>query len=172
MKPASIKPITPSNTAFGKMLQEIEDDLSRISKRSYEIFAGNGFAEGCDVENWLRAERELFDIPSTELAENDAEFRATVAVQGFTSKQLTVAVTADSLTIRGNIGGSKECGSGELPAKSVSSQKETFRYFHLDPPVDPDRVTASFDDGVLTVVLPKAAAAKAEPKAQMAASAP
>jgi hypothetical protein len=30
-----------------------------IARRAYEIFVSRGCADGCDVEDWLTAEREL-----------------------------------------------------------------------------------------------------------------
>jgi len=171
MKTNTIQAVTPSSSVFGNVFQEIEEDFSNIRNRSYELFAGNGFADGFDFDNWLRAERELFDVPPAELVEEETNFRASVAVPGFTAEQLTVAVTAGSLTIRGNASTSKQGEKKEKQLHSEESHKRMFRHFRLDSAVDPDRVTASFKDGVLTVVLPKVAAAAnipVEPAAQAA----
>lgn len=163
MKTKAIQAVTPSSTAFGKLLHEIEDDFSKIRQRSYELFAGNGFADGWDFDNWLRAERELFDIPRAELAEDETNFRATVAVPGFASEHLTLAVTADSLTIRGNARSSKKDETDPKRLISEISHKQIFRHFHLDSAVDPDQVTASIEDGVLSVILPKTTQARNVP---------
>jgi HSP20 family protein len=167
-----ISAITPSSTAFGKFLEKIEDDFAKIRQRSYELFAGNGFAEGWDFDHWLRAERELFDVPAAELAEDDAGYRATVAVPGFSVKQLTVAATPDALTIRGNVETTtKKEEPGQKTLLSEISHKQIFRHFHLDSPIDPDKVTANLENGVLSVVMPKAAPARTVPVTAAAAKA-
>jgi hypothetical protein len=39
-------------------------DLSaEIAKRAYEIWRNDGAGHGCDLDHWLRAERELSGLP-------------------------------------------------------------------------------------------------------------
>ena len=44
---------TPQEGALSDELQE------RIAKRAYELYLERGCREGCDVEDWLNAEREV-----------------------------------------------------------------------------------------------------------------
>jgi len=44
------------------------DLRAEVEKRSYEIWLNEGGGHGCDLDHWLRAERELTVSP---LADND-----------------------------------------------------------------------------------------------------
>ena len=42
---------------------ESPDLRAEIAKRAYEIWLKEGAGHGCDLDHWLRAERELADSP-------------------------------------------------------------------------------------------------------------
>lgn len=43
------------------------DDLrEQIAKRAYELYLERGCRQGCDVEDWVDAEREMLALPSIE----------------------------------------------------------------------------------------------------------
>lgn len=168
MTNAAIKTISPSSSKFESFLNRIEEDFGKIRQRAYDLFKTNGGSEGLDFDNWFKAERELFDIPPTELIEDENTYRASVAVPGFAGEQLTVTATADSLTIRGE---AEETKKAEKTLLSEFSHKQIFRHFHLDSPVDPDAVTADLENGVLKIELPKAQPARVVPVKKAAAKA-
>ena len=42
----------------------MSDDLhERIAKRAYELYLDRGRRRGCDVEDWIDAEREILTLP-------------------------------------------------------------------------------------------------------------
>ena len=44
--------------------QIMSDDLrERIAKRAYDLYLARGCRPGCDVEDWVDAEREMFAPP-------------------------------------------------------------------------------------------------------------
>ena len=47
---------------------EPRDLRAEVKKRAYEIWLSEGGGHGCDLDHWLRAERELAVAP---LADND-----------------------------------------------------------------------------------------------------
>ena len=47
----------PQEGALSDELQE------RIAKRAYELYLERGCREGCDVEDWVDAEREILTVP-------------------------------------------------------------------------------------------------------------
>ena len=53
--PAAVKP-TPKPT---KVRAPYEPTQEEIQARAFEIFVSEGCREGSDLENWLRAEKEL-----------------------------------------------------------------------------------------------------------------
>ena len=42
---------------------ESRDLRDEIAKRAYEIWLNEGAGHGCDLDHWLRAERELAGLP-------------------------------------------------------------------------------------------------------------
>ena len=50
-------PSTKAMTAVGRSRRPVTEDQIRL--RAYEIFLARGAAPGQDLEDWLRAEREL-----------------------------------------------------------------------------------------------------------------
>lgn len=47
----------PQESALSDELQE------RIAKRAYELYLERGCREGCGVEDWVDAEREILTLP-------------------------------------------------------------------------------------------------------------
>ena len=42
----------------------LSDELQeRIAKRAYELYLERGCRKGCDMEDWVDAEREIFTVP-------------------------------------------------------------------------------------------------------------
>jgi len=70
MKPQHVK--RPHNdktdtTQAATAEQVTSDDLhEQIAKRAYELYLERGCRQGCDVEDWVDAERELLALPSIE----------------------------------------------------------------------------------------------------------
>jgi len=46
-----------------------QDLRTEIARRAYEIWLSEGAEHGCDLDHWLRAERELADGPKKASAE-------------------------------------------------------------------------------------------------------
>jgi hypothetical protein len=44
---------------------ESPDSRAEIARRAYEIWLKEGAGHGCDLDHWLRAERELAGPPPT-----------------------------------------------------------------------------------------------------------
>ena len=54
---------TAADPAGQGLFQSIESALASIRQRAYEIFRSRGEAPRNDLDDWFRAERELFEIP-------------------------------------------------------------------------------------------------------------
>lgn len=92
------------------------------------------------------------DVYSTE-----NEFVVTAAVPGVDSEKVNITVEGDALTITGEM----------LPRPEnvdyIFSERfhgRFIRTLQLNTPIDTDKITADFENGILTVTLPKAEAAK------------
>lgn len=136
------------------------------------FFAPLGFGrQGADPFSLLRREVEqLFDdiggtpsqaggagmvmSPRMDVVEDDKELRITAEMPGVSPDKIEVTVNDDLLTIRGEreMEQRTEHRNYHLIERIQGGFQRTLR---LPYPVDPSQVQARFDDGVLTVTLPK-----------------
>jgi HSP20 family molecular chaperone IbpA len=75
--------------------------FDKIRKRAFEFFERRGGAPGFDVEDWLRAKRDLLWVPQAEILETDAELKIKAGVPSLEAKDLNSTVQHE-LLIQGN----------------------------------------------------------------------
>jgi HSP20 family protein len=101
--------------------------------------------------------------PAIDVTEDADAYTLTAELPGMAESDIEVALTDDMLTIKGE----KKEGK-ETKDKNYYLSERNYgvfrRSFALPDGVDRDAIGAEFAKGVLTVKLPKAAEAKAEPK--------
>lgn len=139
-------------------IQRLKDLLERVRLRAYQIFCARGGATGRALEDWLAAERELFELPAaTHLTESGDAYVLTLEAPGFEAGQLHVSVGEDAITVHGVTEKKSKRNGGVGEARQ---RKELFHQSPLPPLVDRDAVQATMDKGVLRVTLPKTAPVK------------
>jgi HSP20 family protein len=161
--PVEVKKTAPA-PAVTDAWRSFRTDMDRLM----DSFAG-GFG--------LPSLRRMFDLappfgagimpemptPAMDVTEDADGYKVTAELPGMDEKEIEVALTDETLTIKGE----KKLEKEETDKDYYLSERSygTFRRsFALPENVDPDKVTASFAKGVLTVTLPKSVAANAEPK--------
>jgi HSP20 family protein len=101
-------------------------------------------------------------VPAMDVAERGDAYVVNLELPGVGPEQVEVAFEQNVLTVRGTKPASHDVGSeGELrlfAAERVSGSFE--RSVRLPEYVDADRIDASFTNGLLTISIPKAEAAK------------
>jgi HSP20 family protein len=137
----------------------LKDTFENIRKRAFELFERRGGAPGGELEDWVQAERDLFWIPRAELAETDTEFKIHVGVPGMDAKNLEVTAQSGEILVRGNTERRIE-SRGKGVYYSEFGEKSLFRRFDAPDSIDLARVTASVENGMLTVTAPKKATQK------------
>ena len=143
---------TTSETFFDQM----QEAFDAISRRAFEIFEGSGGVFGHDVEDWVKAENELFHPVHLDINESNESISVKAEVPGFDEKELQVTMEPSRLTISGKHESSKE----EKKGKTVYSEaraKKIFRVVELPAEVDTEKVSATLKDGILQLTMPKAA---------------
>jgi HSP20 family protein len=148
------------------LLNQMFEAFDAISRRAFEIFESNGRSDGHDVEDWLKAEKELFHPVHLEITESDGSISVKVEVPGFNEKDLRVTMEPSRLTISGKRESSK-VEKKERMTHSETCSNEVFRVVDLPAEVDTEKATATLKDGILQLTVPKAANARPLPiKAQ------
>lgn len=88
--------------------------------------------------------------PNIELSESEKEIRVVAELPGLEQKDVDVSLDNDVLTIRG-----EKKGSSTGAVYSERWQGSFQRSVQLSPDADPEKITADFRNGVLTVTIAK-----------------
>ena len=154
MPNVTVQKLEENKPAVAPVLEGIRATFDKIRRRAFEFFERRGGAPGLDVEDWVRAEHDLFWIPQAELAETEGEFKITVGVPGFEAKDLNITAQPDEILIRGGAEKQEEKTEGGM-SYSEFGTKSLYRRFVLATPIETGAVTANVENGLLTVVAPK-----------------
>ncbi len=131
--------------------------LHREMDRLFEDFFG-------EREFWpLWPRRGAGFVPSVDVQETDKEFRVVADLPGLDEKDVQVDLTDDGLSIRGEKKSDRE-EKREGYYRAERSYGSFERFIPLPGPVQGDKASAEFKNGVLTVTLPKPPEAQAKRK--------
>jgi HSP20 family protein len=149
---------------FGGSLQALQHEVDRLFE---------GFSRGFGLHTMMP--RRIFDIeplrgmerafgaagglvPSIDIAEDDKELTVTAELPGLTEKDIQVVLSDDLLTVKGEKKVEKEEKKKNyyMSERSYGSFERSFR---LPDTVDASKLSADFENGVLTVRAPKRAGA-------------
>jgi HSP20 family molecular chaperone IbpA len=136
----------------------LEDALARIRKAAFARFSDRNFAPGHELDDWLAAEHEVC-WPAAELAEKDKEFNFDVALPGFEPTAISVTATSRELIVHAASKSEKKeestKGGGRVMWSEFGSN-DVCRRIELTQDIDPAKVTATLEHGMLRVIAPKA----------------
>ena len=144
-------PMTPFRPGGGMFPGDPFLSLHREMNRLFDdVFRGAALpvagTQGRGVSNFVNA--------SMNVSETDKEIRITAELPGVTEQDIDISLDDDVLTIRGEK--KFERTDDKENFHFVERSYGTFqRSLRLPFPVDPEQVQASFENGVLTVTVPK-----------------
>jgi HSP20 family protein len=150
------KPVEPQFVSLGEAPNAVDTCAQSIARRAFEIFQERGRSHGSDLDDWLRAESELFHPAHVAVAETDDALAVRAEVPGFHAEELDVSIEPHRLTITGM----RRAVSAKSIRKIVycdSCADRIFRALGLPVEVDPNKATAVLKDGILELTMPKAA---------------
>jgi len=93
-------------------------------------------------------------LPAADVAFSDGDLLLTMDLPGLTADDLTIELLDGHLSVRGERK-RPELGAGTRWAHSERAFGTFERRVKLPDGVDPDAITASFDNGVLSLIVPK-----------------
>ena len=154
-----------------QILDRMKETFDAVARRAFEIFERNGRRLGHELEDWFQAERDLLHPVCVDISETDSALTVELEVPGFTEKEIEVSVEPRRLTVTGKRASREEKKKGKT-VYSEQRSNEILRTVELPCEVDPAHraLKATYDQGVLTITLPKSGKAvvreiKVEPKA-------
>lgn len=112
-----------------------------------------------DTEPFWRRESSLVPAPAVDVVEHDKEFVLSAELPGMDEHSIEVKIANGVLTIRGEKCETrkKEKGNSCLSERRYGAFERSFR---IPDSVESEKIDASFRNGVLTMTLPKSAAAQ------------
>jgi len=142
-----------------ELFEHTQDVSNLIARRAYGIFEKGGHVHGNDRADWLLAESELLTPVKFHLSESGERLTARADLPGFHRQEIKVSLEPHRLSISGKT----EPDENHKSEKHPHSHRHAQLMFHvIDLPceVDLSKAKASFNDGRLEVVMPKAAPAR------------
>ena len=130
------------------VLDEVNEIQERITQRAYEIFERNGAVFGRELDNWLEAEEELLWKPSIELLEKDGELLLEAALSGVDPNDVEIEVTPEDIILKAETQHQHQEEKGTVHICEFKTGM-MFRSIHLPTKINPDRVKAEFNHGLL-----------------------
>jgi HSP20 family protein len=150
-----------SNVAIQKKPEETKSiwSLFEDTQQLLNQLQERGGGDGMELQDWLQAEREMLEIPPSELTEDDKTLHLRAAVPGLKAKDIEVTATPQELVIRAE---TSERNNGKKGKTRFSefSERRLFRSYGLPARVDVDKISADLQDGMLVIDMPKAEPAK------------
>jgi HSP20 family protein len=115
-------------------------------------------------ESWVRpfglSEGLAAQLPAVDMIDKEDEILVKATVPGMNAEDIEISTVGNTLTIKGEVKEEKEEGE---EGKYIYRERRygTFnRSFTLPDEINTDEAEAEFEDGVLTLTLPKAESAK------------
>ena len=133
---------------FCKPLTSFDTEINTI----FDKFMRGGTADdgSFDVSHWM---------PAVDVAEYENEYQVKVEIPGVNKDDVKITMQENILTIHGEKKQEKE--SKDFNYHRVERSHGSFRRsFTLPTSVKHDKIEASYNDGILTIALPKAEEAK------------
>jgi len=153
-----VKAPVPVRTTSKDPIERFNKVYEEIANRAFGIFENEGRLFGRDLENWFKAETELFHPVHVNVAEAEGTVTVEAEVPGFEVKDLEVTLEPQRLIISGKRETKEETQKGKTVYNEQCSN-EIFRAITLPAEVDASKATATLKNGVLELQAPKSAKA-------------
>lgn len=136
------------------VFEQVEKRIEAVRSRAFELFEMRGCELGHELEDWLKAEREVFGWPAAEMVEKDKEYELRMILAGFDANDVQVTASPSCIIVDAQTKYVVWTGFGS---------NDVYRRFEIPHPIDVDKTMAMLDKGILRITAAKAAATKEEP---------
>lgn len=146
------KETTPPTEAMRGPLMSLRSDIDRLFE---DFMSWSPFRGGMLEEPFARLGLVRGAVrPRADLIEKEDGYEIDIDVPGLKKDDLEIALTDNTLTVRGKVEGTKEEEGKEY--YFCERHRGSFaRAFSLPEGIDADKVEADLQEGVLTITLPK-----------------
>jgi HSP20 family protein len=155
MPQITVERVDEKKSGASSVWSELEALSERVRQRAFDRFEKGGYREGYAMGDWLDAERDLLLYPESELLEKESEFEFRVSAPGFEAGDIKVTALPDALLVQASASTHSHDKSDGKVRFCEFGQKTLFRRFDMPEPINPDKVAASLEKGMLHIVAPK-----------------
>jgi HSP20 family molecular chaperone IbpA len=148
------KQIAARPESITEFWSKIDEVMKRMEERAFRLFEERGREDGHDLDDWFRAEQELLAPVPITITEKNNELRIHAEVPGFTAEEIALNVEQNALTLQGEHTESKKV-EGESNS-TESERRQIYSRIVLPADVIPEKAKATWKDGALEIVVPKA----------------
>ncbi len=141
-------------------LLQVHREIDRLFDSFFPDF---GFPFASAARPFAGVDASMLLRPKADLSVSDSEYRLTVEIPGVSERDISLDISGNTLTIRGEKKQEKE--EKEKDFYRIERSYGSFqRLLSLPEDVDQSAISAGFKHGVLTVTMPRKEGAKAEVK--------
>jgi HSP20 family molecular chaperone IbpA len=154
--------ITKVNSAEKKTLPvfgEIARRLEAVERRAFDLFEKRGRELGHELEDWFKAEHELFGLHSAEFAEKEGAYEIGIALPGFDVKDVEVTATPNEVIVHAATEKQNKTQKASVFCTEFDAN-DLYRRFEVPIGINVDQVTAKLNNGMLQINAPKIAKPK------------
>jgi HSP20 family protein len=168
MPNVEVQKVNGNEKATFPILQELAMKFDGVRSRAFDLFEKRGSELGHELEDWLKAEREILGAPDAELADRGNAYEVKMALPGFDPKDVQITATSGEIIVHAT---SRKESKSEVDKIlwSEFSSRDVYRHIPAPTPLNVDATTASLEKGMLRITAPKAAEAKAKAVSMKAA---
>jgi len=154
--PVEVKKSAPAQTSAPDIWQSFRSEMDRL----FDRFGFPSLRRVFDIEPaWRSASSFSFSVPAIDMSEDERVYKISAELPGIDAKDIDLSVSGDMLVLKG-----EKRQEREEKDKNYHFSERAYgsfqRSFQLPSSVDRDKVAAGFSKGVLTITLPKTAAAQ------------
>jgi HSP20 family protein len=162
--PVEVKRSVPTPNPTPDAWQSLRTEMDRVFDRFSSGFGMPALRRMFDVSPAFRTDIGFtLPSPAIDIVEDAGGYKLLAELPGMSEKDIEFVVSGDALTLKG-----EKKQESEHKEKNYTLSERSYgsfqRSFYLPDGIDREKIDASFAKGVLTVTLPKTAAAVAEPK--------
>jgi HSP20 family protein len=144
------------------IFEAIEKRLDEVRRRAFEFFEKRRYQPGHELDDWFKAEHEVFGWPAAELVEKDGKYEAQITLPGFDPKEVQVTVTPSEIIVHAETKHEKKIEKPNVLWTEFGSD-DVYRRFELPARIDVDKTSATLDNGMLHITAAKAPAVQTKP---------
>lgn len=165
--PVPVRQNGPAGLGVPDWVQPFRSEMNRLFDGLGRGFGLPSFRRMMDFEPPFPQPSFTMAAPAVDVSEDPSSYKITAELPGLTEKDIDITLSNGTLSLRGEKRQDSE-RKDESYYVSERSYGSFWRSFGMPEGVDPEKITAAFANGVLTVTLPKTPAAqKAERKIEV-----